>query len=292
VRNDGTVRTAIWNKNHLASRIFHKARIGWVAFLLIVVSISVVAMAHWLAAHGHRPPVGVYIAIMGAVAALMVFREKPNRWEKATWSILVTVLMVTEIQNIYTTDREQSATFLKISQALDKTKDGLDATKLGIEAAAKRIEDANSGIRHVSGEVDAYGPEIQKLYDELGPNGKQKIEKIEKQISNQIEASRRVLGKCSSVSPPGQGGSRAQWCLDDIERWNSTARSYILGSLGESYENRFDGAGSRDNLKSKPETTLDSQSSSEIEIPVLQTEARVNVLKQFVTELEAAKQRP
>jgi hypothetical protein len=288
----GIARTAIWKKGHLVSRIFDKAKSEWVELLLIVVSVFVVAMAHWLGTHRHRPPVGVYIAIMGAVAALMIFHEKPSLREKAAWVILVTVLMVTEIQNIYTTDKEQSATFLSISQALDKTKDGLDATRQGIEAAAKRIEAANSGITHLSDESHIHGLELQQLHDALGPNGKQNIEKIETQIKRQIDTGGGVLGKCSSVSPFGQGGIPAHVCLDEIDSWTSRTQSYVLGSLGESYAARFDEAGFPNNLKSKRETPLDPRSLSQIEIRVLATETRINALKQFIGELEAVKQRP
>jgi uncharacterized membrane protein len=91
----------------------------WIAPALIVVAIFVAVIARWLGTHNHRPPVGVYIAIMGAVAAVMVFHEKPNKSEKVSWLILLTVLVVTEIRNVYVTDREQSDTANGHSQSDD-----------------------------------------------------------------------------------------------------------------------------------------------------------------------------
>lgn len=90
---------------------------------------------------------------MGTVAALMATREGPNRWEKASWLILITVLMFAEIRNIYTTDREQTETFSKISKDLDTTKKGLDSTQKGIEAAAERIEDTVTGVNTLYSEM-------------------------------------------------------------------------------------------------------------------------------------------
>ena len=65
----------------------------------------------WLFRNHHRPPVGVYIAVMGVVIALMTFRYKPPAWEKFLWVVLITVLMVVEVRNIYITDAEQTRMF-------------------------------------------------------------------------------------------------------------------------------------------------------------------------------------
>lgn len=77
---------------------------------------------------GHNPPVGVYIAIMGPVAACVTFRKEPSRIEKALWIVVMTVLMVAEIRNLYIADSDQLKKFTTITDGLVKTKEGLDET--------------------------------------------------------------------------------------------------------------------------------------------------------------------
>jgi hypothetical protein len=80
----------------------------------------------------HNPPVGVYIAIMGLVAACVSLRKEPSRIEKFLWIIVMTVLMVAEIRNLYIADADQVAKFTQISYALDATKNGLGAISVSL----------------------------------------------------------------------------------------------------------------------------------------------------------------
>lgn len=116
---------------------FHRNIYPLVVFTLCVPAYFV---PNYLLKIGHNPPVGVYIAIMGGVAALVAYREKPHPLEKAAWMVLITLFIVAEIRNLYIADAEQVAKFGAISSALDATKRGLDATARGIDATAKALD--------------------------------------------------------------------------------------------------------------------------------------------------------
>jgi hypothetical protein len=88
----------------------------------------------------HNPPVGVYIAIMGLVAASVTFRKEPTRVEKSVWIIVMTLLMVAEIRNLYIADADQVTKFEKTSGALDATKTGLEGTASGLKFYSGRPE--------------------------------------------------------------------------------------------------------------------------------------------------------
>lgn len=91
---------------------------------------------NYLAESQHNPPVGVYIAIMGPVAAAVTFRKEPCKKEKAAWILLMTLLMFAEIRNLYVADADQLAKFERISDALDVTQRGLNAAARGIDESA------------------------------------------------------------------------------------------------------------------------------------------------------------
>lgn len=122
----------------------------WPPFILSCISIAAFVIPVSLSDHGHRPPVGVYVTIMGLVIAVMSLRKEPTRPEKATWIILITVLMCAEIRNAYATDAEQATTFGKISDSLRDTKRGLDATAQGIGDAVQGINTASLKISDVA----------------------------------------------------------------------------------------------------------------------------------------------
>jgi hypothetical protein len=51
----------------------------WVAFLVVLAAVVI----PWLLRHGqHDPPVGVYIGIVGGLAAGVTFRKEPGLREK------------------------------------------------------------------------------------------------------------------------------------------------------------------------------------------------------------------
>jgi hypothetical protein len=115
---------------------------------LALVACSVLAyyVPHYLFSHGHRPPVGVYVAVMGLVIAIMAIHTEPGKIEKFLWIIFATMLMVAEIQNLYKASDEQNKTFSKINGSLDKTEQGLDKTAGGISATAGELntDEANN----------------------------------------------------------------------------------------------------------------------------------------------------
>jgi hypothetical protein len=97
-----------------------------------------------LAKAGHHPPVGVYIGIMGGLAAAVSLRTKPRFGEITVWIVVITLLMIAEIQNLYRADAEQTAKFGAISTGLDATSKGLDATAVGLSSTSNRLDSASA----------------------------------------------------------------------------------------------------------------------------------------------------
>jgi len=120
-------------------------RRSWLALLLASCCVLAFFVPKWFLDHGLRPPVGVYIAIMGLVVAVMTLRKEPNSTEKFLWVVFATMLMVAEIQNLYKADAQQTAAFARIA-------DNLDGTRKALEVTANKIQDTTS--------------ELDKLYSE------------------------------------------------------------------------------------------------------------------------------
>jgi hypothetical protein len=116
-----------------------------VPWVLVCASVFAFEFSNWLATHSKRPPVGVYIAIMGLVVALMTVRE-PKKWEKFLWIILATVLTIAEIRGLYVFDEQQTLRNEKVSR-------DLDATKIGIDTATAELKATSEGIRAVVSEL-------------------------------------------------------------------------------------------------------------------------------------------
>jgi hypothetical protein len=101
----------------------------------------------------HTPPVGVYIAIMGLVAACVTFRKEPRRSEKFCWILVMTVLMVAEINNLYIAEADQLLKFQQTSGALDDTKSGLEATKNGLERTSSGLSSTAADLKDLIGKT-------------------------------------------------------------------------------------------------------------------------------------------
>jgi hypothetical protein len=120
-------------------------RSRWVSVVLFCSSVLVWRISNWLADSGRRPPVGVYIAIVGLVVALMSVRE-PKGLEKFLWIILATALTVAEIRSLYVADEQQTIRNEKVSTDLQVTKDG-------IKAATDDLKATGDGIRSIVSEL-------------------------------------------------------------------------------------------------------------------------------------------
>lgn len=96
--------------------------------LAIFLWIPAFFIPRYLSAHDHNPPVGVYVAIMGVVAAAVAFRKEPSAKEKAAWIILITLLMIAEVRNLYVDDERRAATFADIEKGLRSAVNGIDTT--------------------------------------------------------------------------------------------------------------------------------------------------------------------
>ena len=101
---------------------------------------------HYLAVKGIQPPVGVYIAVLGALAVAVTLRREPGIREKACWIIVITVLMVAEVRNLYVEADRQRTESQKVSNALDKTNTALEKTLAGLSAVVEQLNTITGGI--------------------------------------------------------------------------------------------------------------------------------------------------
>lgn len=109
-----------------------------------------VVIPRWIVVYYGRPPVGVYIAVMGLVAAFMAARKDPTGFEKFLWIGLMTILMCVEIANLYRTSDEQARIFSKISGDLDTTKQGLQTTANSLRETAEKISTVETDERGIA----------------------------------------------------------------------------------------------------------------------------------------------
>jgi hypothetical protein len=79
-------------------------------------------------AEQYRPPVGVYIAVVGVLAAGVTFRSEPTKREKALWILTITILVVGEISGLYKADTEQKKQYATITSGLRTSIDALNTT--------------------------------------------------------------------------------------------------------------------------------------------------------------------
>lgn len=93
--------------------------------LAILLWIPAFFVPRYLSSSEHNPPVGVYVAIMGVVAAAVAFRKEPAPREKAAWILLITLFMFAEARNLYVDDDKRAKTFADIERGLRSAVDGI-----------------------------------------------------------------------------------------------------------------------------------------------------------------------
>jgi hypothetical protein len=99
----------------------------WLRIALAAAALSYF-VPHKLSAVGFSPPIGVYIAVMGGLAAAVTFRKEPSSREKALWILAITFLTFSEIRNLYVADDKHTREMGLIVSSLDLTNQGLRQT--------------------------------------------------------------------------------------------------------------------------------------------------------------------
>ncbi|MGB7471519.1 MAG: hypothetical protein WBA09_15490 [Candidatus Acidiferrum sp.] len=191
-------------------------------------------------------PVGVFVAIMGLVAAIMAFQKEPKRSEKALWILCLTALLVAEIRNLYTADRQQANTFNQISQSLDASKKGLDATADGIrnttdqaqkqfevtiDRVNKTLEASEAAQRNTQPfadiELDTVNP--RTLVVHLNPNEQVEFNVFYKNVGSDT-AEQVVLDGKDYVGPLGNEAFE-KTIGRDFDKWWRTVKHQAGGSI-------------------------------------------------------------
>jgi hypothetical protein len=144
-------------------------------------------------------------------------------------------------------------------------------------------------IRNMKKYTVASAAEVHALLAKT-ETGEQKRQKVKEDLNRYIGMNNFVLGSCSTVSPPGHGGSSPQVCIDSSREWKSITLGYISGGLGELYLHRFDQAGVRRGDEAPPtgigvDTNLDPYTRSEVVWAIYELKAKADVLREFIKEL-------
>jgi hypothetical protein len=146
----------------------------------------------------------------------------------------------------------------------------------------RQFADTVAELQSMKKVAAASATEVHAIWEDT-QSGKQKRKTLINYLNARILQATGILDYGSSVGPPGSGGSPAQYFTEQALNWTTIVGAYLLGSLGQSYADRFDQA----RLASTPRTSLDPKSASRIEIQVRELEAKMDTLKQFVKELAA-----
>jgi hypothetical protein len=93
---------------------------SWEKVAASTLCIVIVVLVFFVWRHYH-PPVGVYIAIMGFLAAGVTLRKEPSLPEKALWILVITFLVFAEVQNLYVAENKQVKTFAHINGELEES---------------------------------------------------------------------------------------------------------------------------------------------------------------------------
>lgn len=92
----------------------------WLRFAVVCLVLSV-CLALYSFLGDHHLPGGVLIGIMGLVAAGITFRDRPPKAEQRVWIFFMTLLLVSEIANLYAADAKQSEKLNAIAGRLATT---------------------------------------------------------------------------------------------------------------------------------------------------------------------------
>jgi hypothetical protein len=229
---------------------------------------------------------------VGIEACPKDFRDTPRyrRWALICGAVfsLVTFCELGYERHKSTAERETAVenSAAKTAAILGKQYAASDAAqKLKIGELEGFIQSQGKDVRDVM-KSTAANTEQLRLLREQNETGKQKRQTVIDEINNRIKRTGLVFDTCRSVGPPGSGGSHPEGCNSIGSYWITEVRGYILGSLGQTYADRFDQAGNPTHLASAPRLALDPRSAPLIELQVREVESRVDALKEFVKELE------
>jgi len=85
-----------------------------------------------------HPPVGLFIAVLGLLAAVVpLLRDKIGKYEKAAWTLQMSVLVILEVRTIYAERNEQNKPFAEIAAGI---KTSIDASQYQFSATMARLE--------------------------------------------------------------------------------------------------------------------------------------------------------
>ena len=120
-------RFTIWFSKAAQKMRSSQRHTRWEYFASVLFLLAII-VPYYLLQAGLHPPVGLYITIMGVVAAGVALRKDPPVREKAAWILVIVMLTVAEIKNLYVAEHEEAQTFSNIVSGLQRTANGLKET--------------------------------------------------------------------------------------------------------------------------------------------------------------------
>lgn len=205
----------------------------------IAALIGCFVLHHWLAKFAAPPPVGLYIAVLGGLAAFVTLRKEPSTSEKAVYIVAITLLMVFEITNLYKEADRQRAEGQKVSDALDKTNQGLKTTLAGLQGVVQQINGVSSTLKtngdtsqkqfHLT--MNAATGTFQKLVSN-GENDTRRFSELLSHQNDLFQEEIKMLALLSGSLLPAKDDSPSNACT----RWRTvTPKDIVLLAGSNTY---------------------------------------------------------
>jgi hypothetical protein len=214
----------------------------------------------------------------------------PKRFERPLYRWAVVIFCVLFSAGAYIENKHEgrkAAAAIKETAVQTSARVTADLTKQYADTVAAQAQK----IGELEGFIQSQGKDVREVKKytvaiwQHTDTGEQKRKSAIQYINERILQAGSILKYSSSVGPHGSGGSPPEQFLEMANRWTTVVQSYLLGSLGQSYADRFNQAGYPGHIASTPRTSLDSKSASQIELQVRLLEAGQDTLKEFVDEL-------
>jgi hypothetical protein len=219
------------------------------------------------------------------------FRETTRyRWGVWIFALITSVFIFFEMNHERHKAESERATAIqdtatRVSSTLSKQySETVIAQKLEIQGLEAQIKSQSLDVKDIKKDSITNAAQLRLLWEETQA-GKQKRQVVIDKLKLFVERSKMPYGKCMSVGPVGSGGIRPLECLEVIGGWTRDVQSYVSGSLGEAYEQRFIEAAYPANVKDHTSAAMDGRTASEIERPLRELDSEVAILKQFIKEI-------
>lgn len=145
------------------------------------------------------PPIGVYIAILAFLAAIMSFWPPDNKWAKAAWLLIFVITLLLEIQTLYHERKEQN--ILQANNIADaerrfaKTIDRLDDVLANQRASfTDMLAELKAGAKEERRQFTTLLKKEEHLFDKQGKLTKELFDRLNRTATETLEKAKEREG--------------------------------------------------------------------------------------------------